>query len=140
MKLLNGYELTTSFWDDFSFIDGSYDSEKIGGFFGALIGQLGTPKDIKELFDRCFSELKESKGCYVALTEFVAVLNLKCWFWFHKNKGSCEKSQLYNKLWLEAKSFAESNLTGKGKDFYLRVTDQSVTRRLHHVTVKSELT
>ena len=110
MKLLNGYELTTSFWDDFSFIDGSYDSEKIGGFFGALIGQLGTPKDI-------------SKGCYVALTEFVAILNLKSWFWFHKNKGSCEKSQLYNKLWLEAKSFAESNLTGKGKAFYLRVTD-----------------
>ncbi len=123
MKLLNGYELTTTFWDDFSLIDGSYDSEKINGIIGNLIRQLGTPKDIKELFQFCLNELKEREGCYIALTEFVAVLNLKCWFWFLKNNGSCEKSRIYNELWLEAKNFAETNLNGKEKDFFKRITD-----------------
>ena len=67
MKLLNGYELTTTFWNDFSLIDDSYDSKK--------------------------------------------------------NNGSCEKSRIYNELWLEAKNFAETNLSGQEKDFFKRITD-----------------
>lgn len=121
MKLPNGYVMTTTYWDDFSRIDGSYECEKIDGFLGVLINKLGTPKDIEELFELAFNDLKESKGCYVALTEFVIVLNLKSWFWFQKNNR--ERSRFYTELWMKAKNYAEATLKGKEKAFYFIVTD-----------------
>ena len=121
MRLPNGYELTTTLWNDFSLIDGSYESEKIDGLFGILLNQVGTPKDIKEQFNLYFNDFKERKDCCVSLTEFVVVLNLKSWFWFHKNNK--EKTRLYTELWVEAKNYAETKLKGKEKEFYFKVTD-----------------
>lgn len=101
MTLPNGYELTTTFWEDFSIADA----------FGI--------DAIKDTFNRAFEEWKTN---YVYLTELVIVLNWKICFWYNKN-GSCEQSRLYNELWEKADTYAMDNLQGKEKDFFLEITD-----------------
>ena len=76
MTLPNGYEMTTTFWEDFSIAD----------IFG-----IGA---IKDTFNRAFNEWKTD---YIYLTELVIVLNYKIWFWYERN-GECEQSTLYNEL------------------------------------------
>lgn len=101
MTLLNGYELTTTFWQDFS----------IAEVFGT--------EAVKDTFNRAFNEWKSN---YVYLTELVIVLNLKIWQHYEKN-GSCAFSRLYNELWEQADNFACENLKGEELSFFYRVTD-----------------
>lgn len=101
MTLPNGYELQSTFWQDFSVAD----------FFGKSA--------IKCTFESVFNEYKDN---HVYFTELVIVLNWKIWQHYEKN-GSCELSRLYNELWEKADSYAMDNLKGKELDFFLRITD-----------------
>lgn len=101
MTLPNGYELQSTFWQDFSVAD----------FFGA--------NAVKDTFNRAFNEWKTN---HVYLTELVVVLNWKIWQHYEKN-GSCELSMLYNKLWEQADIYARENLKNEELNFFLRITD-----------------
>jgi len=101
MTLPNGYELISTFWQDFS------------------IAEVFSTVAVRETFSRAFSDWKEN---HVFLTELVIVLNWKIWQHYQQN-GSCELSRLYNELWEKADSFAMNNLKGAELDFFLKVTD-----------------
>ncbi len=102
MTLPNGYEMTTTFWQDFSIAD----------CFGAAA--------IQDTYNRAFNEWKTN---YVYLTELVIVLNYKIWQWYQVNNCSCEFSRLYNELWEKADAYAMDNLKGEELDFFLKITD-----------------
>lgn len=101
MTLPNGYEMTTTFWQDFSIAD----------CFGVTA--------VRDTFNRAFNEWKSN---HVYLTELVITLNLKIWQHYEKN-GSCELSRLYNELWEKADNYACENLKGEELSFFYRVTD-----------------
>lgn len=99
MTLPNGYEMTTTFWDDFSIAD----------IFGA--------DAIKDTFNRAFDEWKND---YVFLTELVIVLNHKIWQHYEKNDAY---ARLYNDLWAKADNYACTHLKGEGLSFFYQTTD-----------------
>lgn len=101
MTLPNGYEMTTTFWQDFSIAD----------CFGVTA--------VRDTFNRAFNEWKSN---HVYLTELVITLNLKIWQHYEKN-GSCELSRLYNELWEKADNYACENLKGEELSFFYRITD-----------------
>lgn len=99
MTLPNGYEMTTTFWQDFTIAD--------------VFGESA----IKDTFVRAFNEWKDD---YVYLTELVIVLNHKIWHWYEKKLAYGE---LYNELWEMADNYACENLKGEELSFFYRVTD-----------------
>lgn len=98
MKLLD-YECKTTFWMDFSIADR----------FGIAA--------VRDTFKRAFREWKENT---VYLTELVMVLNHKIWQHYERNERLAE---VYNDLWEQASTYAETNLTGEDLDYYFRTTD-----------------
>lgn len=99
--LENGYQMQTTFWQDFSIAD----------CFG-----IGA---IEDTFKRAF---KEWKGNYIYLTELVIVLNHKIWQWWEKDNNS-PKAKLYNELWTKADEYARENLKGKELEHFYKITD-----------------
>ena len=95
----NGYELQTTFWEDFSIADR----------FG-LAAVLDT-------FNRAF---REWKGDYKFLTELTLVLNHKIWQYYENRP---DMSVLYNTLWEQAAQYAKENLKGNVLSYYWEVTD-----------------
>lgn len=95
----NGYELQTTFWDDFSIAD----------LFGLSA--------IQDTFNRAFKEWQED---YKFLTELVMVLNHKIWQ-YHEKKP--EFAMLYNTLYREADQYAMENLKDEELSYFLDVTD-----------------
>ena len=95
----NGYELQTTFWEDFSIADR----------FG-LAAVLDT-------FNRAF---REWKGDYKFLTELTLVLNHKIWQFY---ANSPYMAVLYNTLWEQADQYAKENLKGNELSYYWEVTD-----------------
>ncbi|RHB00144.1 hypothetical protein DW910_06910 [Bacteroides eggerthii] len=95
----NGYELQTTFWEDFSIADR----------FG-LAAVLDT-------FNRAF---REWKGDYKFLTELTLVLNHKIWQY---NENRPDMAVLYNTLWEQADQYAKENLKGNELSYYWEVTD-----------------
>lgn len=95
----SGYELQTTFWEDFSIAD------KFG-----LAAVLDT-------FKRAFKEWKEN--C-MYLTELALVLNHKVWQYYEKRP---DMAALYNTLWEQADQYAKENLKGDELSYYWRVTD-----------------
>ena len=99
MTLMNGYEMTTSFWTDFSIADA----------FGISA--------IKDTYKRAFKEWKDN---YIYLTELVIVLNLKIWEWYRKDEG---RARVYNELWEKADLYACEHLKGEELSFFYNTTD-----------------
>ena len=99
MRLPNGYEMTTTFWEDFSIAD----------IFGA--------DAVKDTFERAFNEWK---GNYVYLTELVIVLNHKIWQHYEKWESL---ARVYQDLWEKADGYACDNLKGEELSFFFRITD-----------------
>lgn len=99
MILENGYEMTTTFWNDFSIAD----------HFGI--------NAIKDTYNRAFDEWKDN---YIYLTELVIVLNHKIWEWYQKDRRTAE---VYNALWEQADEYACDNLKGEELSFFYRITD-----------------
>lgn len=95
-----GYECVTTFWEDFSIAD----------HFGAAA--------VKDTYNRAFHEWRHE---YKYLTEFVIVLNHKCWQ--HYNNGNIQLSQLYHDLYHEANNWAYENLKGDELKYYFDTTD-----------------
>ena len=100
MTLDNGYELTTTFWDDFTIADA----------FGE--------KAIKDTWKRAFNEWKND--C-VYLTELCIVMNLKCWA--HYYKGNSKLSELYSNYFYKAQDYAYSHLKNDELTFFIETTD-----------------
>lgn len=95
----NGYELQTTFWEDFSIADR----------FGLSA--------IRDTFKRAF---KEWKGNYKYLTELTLVLNNKIWQHYEKRQ---DMAILYNALWEQASQYAVENLKDDELSYYYEVTD-----------------
>lgn len=95
----NGYEVQTTFWDDFSIAD-----------------HFGLPY-IQSTFDRAFKEWKED---YEYLTELALVLNHKIWQHY---KQKPEYAALYKTLWKQADQYAVENLKDDELSYYYEVTD-----------------
>lgn len=94
-----GYEMKTTFYQDFSIADK----------FGASA--------VRDTFNRAFNEWK---GNYIYLTELVMVLNWKIFAHYEKND---ELATLYNELWEESDAYALDNLQGEELNYFIRVTD-----------------
>ena len=97
--IINGYEMQTTFWTDFTIADD----------FGE--------NAIKDTFKRAFNEWKEN---YIYLTELVMVLNWKIWEHFEKNTSFVK---VYDELWREADEYACENLKGEELSYFYRTTD-----------------
>ena len=95
----NGYELQTTFWDDFSIADR----------FGLSA--------IQDTFNRAFGEWKED---YKYLTELVLVLNHKIWQ-YHETRP--DMAILYNTLWTQTDLHAKENLKDDELSYFYEVTD-----------------
>ena len=67
------YDYISTFWEDFT-----------------LIEHLGTRKEIAKFAKQLFDEWKDN---YELLTEFVMILNHKCWYWH--DKGNHELSAFF---------------------------------------------
>lgn len=99
MRLPNGYEMTTTFWQDFTIAD--------------IFGEAA----VKDTFDRAFEEWKND---YIYLTELVIVLNHKIW----QHYETCESlARVYNDLWEKADLYATENLKGEELSFFYQITD-----------------
>ena len=95
----NGYELQTTFWDDFTIAD----------LFGLSA--------IRNTFNRAFEEWKDN---YKYLTELILVLNHKIWQYYENRP---DMAVLYNTLWEQADQYAKENLKGNELSYYWEVTD-----------------
>lgn len=98
--LENGYEVKTTFWDDFTIADK----------FGA--------DSIKDTYDRAFNEWKDNVEY---LVELILVLNWK--IWEHYEKGNKTFAQIYDMFWRETDQYAVDNLKGDDLKYYYRTTD-----------------
>lgn len=94
-----GYDLITTFWEDFSIAD-----------------KYGVP-GVKDTYKRAFSEWKDYYKFFTGLT---LVLNHKIWQHYESNR---ELAALYDRLWREADEYAIDNFKGEELDYYYRVTD-----------------
>ena len=98
-----GYTPITTFWDDFSI------AEKFG------------EQAIRDTAERAFEEWHTN---IKFLTEFVMILNHKCWTW---NNVRDDLMQLYSMLYYQyndkAWDWLEQNGTEEEKDYYFRTLD-----------------
>lgn len=99
MTLPNGYEMKSTFYEDFSIADA----------FGV--------DAIKDTYKRAFAEWKDD---YVYLTELVITMNWKIWEWYGKND---QYAKLYNDLWEKTDAYACENLKGDELSFFYQITD-----------------
>lgn len=97
---INGYETKTTFWDDFSIAD--------------VFGKGA----ITDTYKRAKAEWQNNTEY---ITEFVMVLNWKCWQ--HYENGNKELSKLYSDLYYKADAWCCENLKGDALKYYYRTTD-----------------
>ena len=95
----NGYEVQTTFWEDFSIADR----------FGLSA--------IQDTFNRAFEEWKEN---YKYLTELILVLNHKIGQYHEKRPDFV---MLYFTLWEQAARYAVETLQDDELHYYYSVTD-----------------
>ena len=99
MTLPNGYEMTTTFWQDFSIAD--------------IFGEAA----VVDTYERAFEEWKND---YVYLTELVIVLNHKIWQHYETRE---RLARVYNDLWEKADNYACEHLKGEELSFFFHITD-----------------
>ena len=92
--------IPNTFWLDFTIAD----------TFGAHA--------INDTYKRAFAEWKDD---YKMLTALVITLNHKIWQ-HYENKNN-ELSQLYDKLWKQADTFAYNTLKGEALEYFIETTD-----------------
>ena len=73
---------------------------------------------VKDTYNRAFAEWKNN---YLYLTEFVIVLNHRCWM--HYENNNIELSKLYADLYYKTHDWACEHLKGKEFEHYFSVTD-----------------
>ncbi len=97
--LENGYELKTTFWDDFTIADA----------FGE--------DAIKDTFSRSFNEWKNNVEY---ITELAMVMSWKSCSWYGKNESYMN---LYSELYHEVDSWCMDNLKNSDLIYYIDTTD-----------------
>lgn len=97
--LENGYEMKTTFWQDFTIADA----------FGK--------KAIEDTYRMSFNGWKNN---YVYMTELTLVLNWK--LWQHYNKHD-KLWMIYNDLYLKCDRWCMNNLKGAEMDYFLTWTN-----------------
>ena len=97
--LENGYELKTTFWNDFTIADA----------FGV--------DAIKDTYNRSFNEWKND---YIYITELCMVMNWKMFYWFEKDDS---KDKLYYDLFTTLDEWCMDNLKGEQLDYFISTTD-----------------
>lgn len=95
----NGYELKTTFWDDFTIADA----------FGI--------EAIKDTYNRAFNEWKHD---HIYITELCMVMNWKMFYWFEKDDN---KYQIYYDLFTTLDEWCMENLKDEQLDYFLKTTD-----------------
>lgn len=100
MYELNGYEVQTTYYQDFTIADA----------FGV--------DAVKDTYKQAFKEWKHN---VVYLTEIVLVLNHKIWEHHYKNNTGLMIA--YDTLWKEADKYCMTVLSDEDLDYYLRTTD-----------------
>lgn len=96
---VDGYEMKTTFWQDFSIADA----------FGV--------DAVRDTYHRAFTEWRDNVE-YV--TELSLVLNWKIWQWYQKNDAL---ARAYDTLWKECDNWCCDNLKGADAEYYYRTTD-----------------
>lgn len=100
MTLENGYELQTTFWEDFSIADR----------FGL--------EAVQDTYNRAFKEWKKDINF---MTELSIVLNLK--LWQHYEAQNEEFSILYDKLWRKCDNYILDHFNKNEIRQYLTIID-----------------
>ena len=100
MMELNGYDVQTTFYSDFTIAD----------HFGV--------DAVKDTYERAFESWKSN---IVYLTELSLVLNHLCWY--HYSKNNHELSRLYDELWRTIDCWCVENLEGEDAEYYFKITD-----------------
>ena len=98
--VINGREMHTTFWQDFSIADR----------FGIAA--------VKDTYKRAFDEWSYDVEY---MGEFVAVLNWK--IWQHWENGREKLARVYNDLWQQADAWCVENYTGDDARRYWELTD-----------------
>lgn len=75
-------------------------------------------KAIRDTYRRAFGGWKSN---HKMLTELVAALNHKIWYWHER--GDEEYARLYDGLWREADAWGLDNLKGEELSYFLEVLD-----------------
>lgn len=96
---LTGYEPKTTFYTDFSIAEA-----------------YGYPA-VVDTYNRVMEAWSDD---YVFLTELVMVLNWK--IWEHYDNGDAPLAKLYDSLWEEADSFAQTHLEEDELDYFYTTT------------------
>ena len=97
--LENGYELKTTFWNDFTIAD-----------------EFGVDA-IKDTYNRAFNEWKHD---HIYITELYMVMNWKMFQWFEKDDS---KYQTYFELYTILDEWCLDNLKGEQLDYFIATTD-----------------
>jgi hypothetical protein len=99
MRLENGYETKTTFWEDFTIADA-----------------FGT-KAVQDTYDNAFKGWKYN---HEYVTELSLVMNWKMFQWYEKNE---DLYNLYEKLYYRIDQWCMDNLKGNELEYYLKWTD-----------------
>lgn len=97
--LSNGYEMKTTFWEDFCIADA----------FGVSA--------IEDTYNRAFNGWKHD---YIYLTELSLVLNWKMFQWHEKDDS---KYQIYHNLYTKLDEWCMDNLINSELKYYIDTTD-----------------
>jgi len=95
----NGYEMKTTFWEDFTIADA----------FGVSA--------IEDTYNRAFNGWKHD---YVYITELSLVLNWKMFQWYEKDDS---KYQIYYDLYTKLDAWCMDNLINSELIYYIHTTD-----------------
>jgi hypothetical protein len=95
----NGYEMKTTFWEDFTIADA----------FGVSA--------IEDTYNRAFNGWKHD---YVYITELSLVLNWKMFQWYEKDDS---KYQIYYDLYTKLDAWCMDNLRNSELIYYIDTTD-----------------
>lgn len=95
----NGYEMKTTFWEDFTIADA----------FGVSA--------IEDTYNRAFNGWKHD---YVYITELSLVLNWKMFQWYEKDDS---KYQIYYNLYTKLDAWCMDNLINSELIYYIHTTD-----------------
>ena len=96
----HGFEVQTTFWEDFGIADR----------FGKSA--------VKDTYK---SALAYAKTNYKYLTELSIVLNYR--LWMHYNKGNETLARVYDEIWRKCHNYAQRTLKGEEFQFYFNATD-----------------
>lgn len=100
MKDLSGYEVRTTFWEDFTIAE-----------------RLGIDA-IEDTYNRAFEAWRENTEY---ITELAIVLNHRLWMHYDADRQGL--ARVYDELWRACDMWCVENLKGEDYNYYIRTTD-----------------